>query len=83
MNKPLNIYLVITVLIGMAVECFVAFHIISAIWRGINLLLEWMCNHINPAIGILTVLAMFFIFIAYDSFDSVEFAELEESEEDE
>lgn len=83
MNKPLNIYLVITMLIGVAVECFAAFRVVAVIWREINMLLEWMCNHINPTIGILTVLAMFFIFIAYDSYSSIEFAELEESEEDE
>ena len=82
MNKTLNIYLVITTLIGVAVECFVAFHIIAAIWHGINTLLEWLCNHINPAIGILTVLAMFFVFMAYDHINSLELAE-SESEEDE
>ena len=82
MNKPLNVYLVITMLIGMAVECFAAFHVIAAIWRGISMMFEWLCNHINPAIGILTVLAMFFLFIAHDHINSLELAE-SESEEDE
>lgn len=82
MNKTLNIYLVVTMLIGMAVECFVAFRIVAVIWREINMLLEWMCNHINPAIGILTVLVMFFLFMVYDHINSLELAE-SESEEDE
>lgn len=83
MNKPMNVYLVVTVLIGMAIECFVAFHVVVAIWRGLNLLLEWLCNHINPVVGILTIIGMFFVFMAYDSANSIEFAELEELEEDE
>lgn len=83
MNKKLNVYLIITVLIGMAIECFAAFHVVAAIWRGLNLLLEWLCNHINPVVGILTVIGIFLVCMAYDSANSIEFAELEELEEDE
>lgn len=82
MNKPMNVYLAVTMLIGMAIECFAAFHAVVAIWNAIGVMFEWLCNHINPAIGILTIIGMFFVFMAYDHINSLELAG-SESEEDE